>query len=202
MVRDVAPMPFTAPLPARATRRLRAWPLLLAGVAGCTPQPQAPDGEGSGTGAPGSTVVEPAAADSVRAAREAFNRAIVEMEMAPIEALVLDDYVLVTGRSSIYAGAEPHLELWRGDFASPEGTYIYVRTPREVRVNPDFGLAEELGNWVGRPRSGDGSGEVSGVYAAKWQRAVDGAWMLQSEVFTTLECAGPICEPPDPVEAR
>ena len=124
------------------------------------------------------------------------------METTPIEALVMDDYVLITGRSTKYFGVDAHLDLWRDDFAEPESSYVYVRTPREVRVNSGFGLAEELGNWVGRPRAGDGSGEASGVYAAKWQRAEDGRWMLQSEVFTTLACRGDICAPPDPVEGR
>ena len=200
MVRDPDPMPTAVRV--GTLRRLTVCTLLTWGLPGCGPQPPATEERASTPGAPGSALVEPAAADSVRAAREAFNRAIAERAIAPIEALLMEDNLLVTGRSSTYVGAEPHLELWRGDFASPETSYVYERTPREVRVNPDFGLAEELGDWVGRPRSGDGSGEASGVYAAKWQRAVDGSWVLQSEVFTTLACRGPICQPPDPVEAR
>ena len=200
MVRDVDPMPSTAPVPALAIRCLTACILLVAALAGCGPQSSAADGDEPD--APGSTVVEPPAADSVRAARAAFNRAIAAMEIAPIEALVMEDNLLVTGRSAIHVGAESHLTLWRGDFASPEGSYLYVRSPREVRVSSVFGLAEELGDWVGRPRSDDGSGEASGVYAAKWQRDVDGSWRLQSEVFTTLACRGPLCEPPDPIESR
>jgi hypothetical protein len=41
-----------------------------------------------------------------------------------------------------------------------------------------------------------------GVYAAKWQRAGDATWLLQSELFTTLSCEGPDagCRPPDPLE--
>jgi len=172
---------------------------LLASATACA-QPSAEPTAGDGDDGVAASVEHPAA-DSVRAARAAFNGAIAERAIGPIEALVMDDYVLITGRSAKYFGAEAHLDLWRGDFESAD-SYVYVRTPREVRVNPAFGIAEELGNWVGRPRSGDGSGEASGVYAAKWQRAEGGHWMLQSEVFTTLACAGPICAPPEPIEGR
>jgi hypothetical protein len=43
---------------------------------------------------------------------------------------------------------------------------------------------------------------ASGVYAAKWQRATNGEWVLQVEVFTTLHCTGPDsgCVRPDPIK--
>lgn len=146
-----------------------------------------------------SALAESVAADSIREARERFNRAIGERKLAPIEALLLEDFVLITGRSAKFFGAEAYLDLWRNDFAS-DASMVYVRTPREVRVNEDFGLAEELGDWEGRGRNARDTGGASGVYAAKWQRAEDGRWLLQSEVFTTLECTGEPCTPPDPVE--
>lgn len=65
-------------------------------------------------------------------------------------------------------------------------TLVYRRSPREVRVNQPWGLAEELG-----------------VYAAKWQRAEGGEWLLQAEVFTTLDCRGPEsgCVRPNPIRS-
>lgn len=61
--------------------------------------------------------------------------------------------------------------------------------PRELRINEAWGLAEELGDWNGSSTMGSAIVSTSGVYAAKWQRAVDGAWLIQVEVFTTLECS-------------
>jgi hypothetical protein len=77
----------------------------------------------------------------------------------------------------------------------------YVRTPRTVAVNEGWGLAEEVGDWTGYVSAADGPARSSGVYAAKWQRANDGTWLLQAEIFTTLKCEGGPrgCTPPDPV---
>ena len=78
---------------------------------------------------------------------------------------------------------------------------IYRRTPREVTINEDWGLAEELGNWRGVYTAEGVTVHASGVYAAKWQRAEDGEWLLQAELFTTITCTGPEegCRPPDPI---
>ena len=80
-------------------------------------------------------------------------------------------------------------------------TTFYRRTPREITINEDWGLAEELGNWKGNYTVKEILVHVSGVYAAKWQRAVDGEWVLQAEMFTTITCTGPEggCPPPEPI---
>ena len=143
---------------------------------------------------------DPAAAE-VREARERFNTAIVERNLAAIASLKAPSYHIVTGRSDQSHGAEAAIAIWASMFEG-DPAVVYRRTPREVRVNAAWGLAEELGDWKGSYTAGDELAHASGVYAAKWQRAVDGAWLLQSEVFTTLECEGPegACAPPDPIE--
>jgi ketosteroid isomerase-like protein len=140
------------------------------------------------------------AGSAVRDARAAFNAAIVNRDLAAIDGLLMSSYHIVTGRSVQDAGHDSNLAVWESMFAS-DSTMLYVRTPREIRVNDDFGLAEELGDWAGNYTSNGQPGEASGVYSAKWQRAADGRWLLQSEVFTTLRCAGGVeaCRPPDPI---
>ena len=79
---------------------------------------------------------------------------------------------------------------------------IYRRTPREIRVNENWGIAEELGNWTGNYSVEQEIVNASGVYSAKWQRAENGEWLIQVELFTTLECSGPAgeCVRPDPID--
>lgn len=167
-----------------ARRRLAA---ALAGLAACAP----PAARGGGS--------RDASLDAVRAARAAFNAAIAGRDTAAIARLLLDDYVIVTGRSAQARGRDAAMASWAE--AMRDIAMRYVRTPRTVRVNAAWGLAEELGDWTGRLAAPDGAVRASGVYAAKWQRATTGAWRLQAEIFTTLSCAGgPLgCPPPAPV---
>src|SRR5690242_20306077 len=162
--------------------------ILFCAVAGCA----APSVSGRDT-------ADAATANAIRAARERFNGAIASRDTATIAALLLPSYHLVTGRSAQSHGIAEEVGIWQTMFA--DSTLLYVRRTREVRANPAWGLAEELGDWTGRLTAADGPVRVSGSYAAKWQRDTGGNWRLQSEVFTTLHCEGGAqgCKPPDAV---
>lgn len=136
----------------------------------------------------------------IRAARERFNKAIAEKDAASIRSMLAPSYHIVTGRSAQNHGAEEEAKRW-ADVFRQDPTAIYVRTPREFHINEAWGLAEELGNWKGNYTADNVLVSASGVYAAKWQRAENGEWVLQVEVFTTLQCDGPAsgCVPPDPI---
>ena len=138
--------------------------------------------------------------DLIRERREKFNIAITEHNVEGIRALLMPNYHIVTGRSEQSHGADLEAKRWADRFASDK-TVFYRRTPREIRINEDWGLAEELGNWRGNYTVNEIPVHVSGVYAAKWQRTEDGKWLVQAEMFTTLTCTGPDggCLPPDPI---
>lgn len=145
-------------------------------------------------------VAREADARAVHDARDRYNAAIARRDAAAIGAMLLPSYHLVTGRSVQSHGREGEIAKWRTLFVD-DTSVAYVRTPDRIQVNAGWGLAEEHGTWVGRLTAPDGPVRVSGVYGAKWQRATDGRWLLQAEVFTTLACAGGPqgCRPPDPV---
>jgi ketosteroid isomerase-like protein len=138
--------------------------------------------------------------DSIRARREVFNNAIAEKDVDVIRSLLAPSYHIVTGRSEQSHGAQAEAQRWAERFRS-DPTTIYHRTTREITINEEWGLAEELGNWKGNYTVNEILVHVSGVYAAKWQRAEDGEWVLQAEMFTTMTCTGPEggCIPPDPI---
>ena len=138
-------------------------------------------------------------AASIRAAREKFNQAIEHHDAHTIATILAPNYHLVTGRSAQFHGVDEERARWAETFAK-DSAVIYRRTPREIQVNEGWGLAEELGNWIGTYTAAGQIVRASGVYAAKWQRAADsGEWLVQAEVFTTLTCDGPPegCVPPD-----
>ena len=138
--------------------------------------------------------------DLIRAAREKFNLAIEEKDVESIRSMLAPGYHIVTGRSDQSHGADEEARRWRDRFNSDPTTY-YRRTPRDITINEDWGMAEELGNWKGVYTISGALVHVSGVYAAKWQRAEDGSWVIQAEMFTTITCTGPEggCLPPDPI---
>ncbi|HQZ19214.1 MAG TPA: DUF4440 domain-containing protein, partial [Vicinamibacteria bacterium] len=139
---------------------------------------------------------------AVRAAREEFNQAIERRDAEAIGRLLAPGYHIVTGRSDQSYGAVAEREKWAARFAA-DPTVTYRRTPRDVRVNEAWGLAEETGDWAGSYSTAGNPARASGVYAAKWQRGLDGRWLIQSEVFTTMSCEGSAaaCPPPDPIAA-
>jgi Domain of unknown function (DUF4440) len=139
----------------------------------------------------------------IRLAREKFNLAIADKNAATIGSLLAPSYHIVTGRSTQNHGANEEVLRWQHLFRDDPST-SYRRTPREITINESWGLAEELGNWEGRYTAKERLVEASGVYAAKWQRAENGQWMLQVEVFTTLACTGPEngCMKPDPIPGK
>jgi len=143
---------------------------------------------------------KPTSDEMIRAARERFNIAIADKDVETIRTLLAPTYHIVTGRSAQNHGADEEATRWAEVFRV-DPTAIYRRTPREITINEKWGLAEELGNWKGSYTAEGTLIHASGVYAAKWQRAEDGEWVLQVEVFTTLSCTGPAtgCVRPDPI---
>lgn len=141
--------------------------------------------------------------DKIRATRERFNAAIAGRDVETIRSLLAPGYHIVTGRSDQSHGAEEETKRWAERFRA-DPTVFYRRTPRDVILNEDWGMAEELGNWKGNYTVEGILVHASGVYAAKWQRAEDGEWVLQAEVFTTITCTGPEggCLPPNPIHRK
>ena len=144
---------------------------------------------------------KPTSNEMIRAARERFNVAIANKDVETIRDLLAPTYHIVTGRSAQNHGADEEALRWAEVFRT-DPTAVYRRTPREITINEEWGIAEELGNWKGSYTADGELVHASGVYAAKWQRAEDGEWVLQVEVFTTLTCTGPAsgCVRPDPIQ--
>ncbi len=142
-------------------------------------------------------MTQPTSSDLIRSAREEFNIAIAEKNSKGIRPLLAPSYHLVTGRSDQFHGADEEEIRWAKLFQT-DPTAIYRRTSREIAANEAWGIAEELGNWQGSYTAKGSLVNASGVYSAKWQRTTIGAWVLQAEVFTTINF-DEACTPPDPI---
>jgi ketosteroid isomerase-like protein len=136
----------------------------------------------------------------IRAARERYNLAIKSQQLDGMADLYAPDYHLISGRGDRRQGPQAQLEMWRQTFED-DPTFNCQRTPEEVNVNADWGLAREVGTWLCAQTVDGTPAQYAGVYAAKWQTTVGSGWVLQSEVFTTMSCDGPpaACRRPDPI---
>lgn len=121
---------------------------------------------------------------AIRAARAAFNDAIARRDPDAIAAFFLPSYHVVTARSMQRNGKEDSVRSW-ADMFDRDSTATYGRTPDEIHVNEEWGMAEEHGRWTGTLMANDGPMELAGVYAAKWHHTAEG-WLLQAEIFTPL----------------
>lgn len=146
-----------------------------------------------------------AQSNDVIAARMAYNEAIAKRDPVGMRTVLAPTVHMVLGRSSQNHGADQTMSRMQATFAT-DSLYSCVRTPDHVDMNAAWGLAQESGRWrcryAGVP-AGASEGSATGTYNAKWQRDTGGAWRLQAEIFTTLECVGQstACTKPDPVPA-
>ncbi|WP_333604843.1 DUF4440 domain-containing protein [Novosphingobium sp.] len=121
---------------------------------------------------------------AIRARRAAFNRAIVEGDVAAISSVLGRDVMMVTGSDSeVVAGRNAQLKVWRREFASP-ARMIYTRTPAAIAVSRIEPVALEHGHWQATEAS-SGRALAFGDYSAKW-REVLGEWVIVAEIYATL----------------
>ncbi|MEO6443554.1 MAG: nuclear transport factor 2 family protein [Gemmatimonadaceae bacterium] len=129
-----------------------------------------------------------AATREIRAARERSNRAIAEHDVEDIVREMMPDVHVVTSAGTQLAGVEANRASFAERFqAKPDVSFR--RTPDIVAVYMAWGMASELGRWVGTWTDPDGKIRISGSYFAKWQKSGT-TWRIQSETYVPLHCEG------------
>ena len=121
----------------------------------------------------------------IRLARQRCNAAILNRNVKDICSFFTSDYHVVTGRGVQSHGIEEQLHRWTKAFQK-DPIMLYRRRTREIRFNDQLDIAEELGSWVGKYSLNQNTTLVAGVYSAEWQLQIDGSWLVQAEIFTTL----------------
>jgi ketosteroid isomerase-like protein len=121
----------------------------------------------------------------IRLVRQRYNAAIKQRDADAICACYTQDYHVITGRGVQSHGIDAQHERWCAAFAA-DPVMLYRRKTRELRVSTPVAVAEEVGNWSGKYSLDKKIVLVAGVYAASWQKQESGAWLIQTEVFTTL----------------
>ena len=126
----------------------------------------------------------------IRQARAASNQAIARHDVPGVLAFLADEFQVSASNGSFMRRKEMG-DAFTGRFAEFRDA-VYVRTPETVEVNPAGTVAAETGTWTGSWTTPGGPFRTGGRYAASW-RKVDGKWLIHSELFVPLFCAGPGC---------
>lgn len=122
---------------------------------------------------------------AIRAARDAYNAAIIAHDVAGVRAAFIDTYVGIAGSGGeVISGGDAMAAYFAGSFRNPD-FISYVRTPDVVTVAVPADRAMERGHWLGRFRTATGETRLSGEYLAVWV-PVAGGWRLRSESFVTV----------------
>ncbi len=138
-------------------------------------------------------------AKAIRAARSAQNDAIAAGDLNAITSFWTDDITVrralgspVAGRAAARAAFEPPTGVAASGVAASGPRIVYRRLPNEVEVSAQWPLAFETGVWEGREGTHDGPVIIGGKFSAQWVKR-DGRWLIRSEVFVALTCAGAGC---------
>jgi ketosteroid isomerase-like protein len=124
-------------------------------------------------------------AGAIRAARERYNAAIANRDVAGVRAAFTDDYKGIAGTNGdLVTGGDAMAAFFERAFKTP-GFITYIRTPAVITVAASAERAMERGHWVGRSLSGTTEIRNEGEYLAVWV-PVAGGWKLRSETFVTL----------------
>lgn len=120
--------------------------------------------------------------EQIREAREASNEAIHNYDTEGLLSFLTENVLITTGAGTLIHGKK---EL-SGFVNSQEGPRMFwVRSPKEIDVNKERGLAWESGTWNGYTEGSD-QPVVGGKYSAMWTKE-SGEWKIKSQLFVTLE---------------
>lgn len=134
-------------------------------------------------------VTAPAFADDaadIRAARAAYNAAILARDVAAIRGVFAPGYKGIAGSGGeLIDGGDAMAAYFAAVFRNP-AFVTFERTPEIVTIADGRERAMERGRWLGRSLTPDGDeAQLLGDYLAVWVPGAAG-WQLRSESFVTL----------------
>ena len=125
--------------------------------------------------------------DSIRAARQRWNRAVAGRDTSAFRALLSRTYHSASGSGHISAADSAVVFAARLFARRPD--LLFQTRPTRIRVLADHGLASEFGEWVERWREPSGLTELRGTYYALWRRERN-RWLIEGEVNVPESCTG------------
>jgi len=114
----------------------------------------------------------------IRQSRENSNTAIAKQDVTGIAAYWMDDIIVISGEGGQYIGKKLLIKVFKEMFLSEPP--LFERLPSEITIGESGVLAWETGKWNYK------TDPFKGNYAAMW-RKINGNWLIQSELFVSLD---------------
>lgn len=119
--------------------------------------------------------------DEIKSVRQASNQALRNYDEELNSTFLTEDVLITTGAGTLLSG-KAELMDYINNSTGPK--MYWVRTPSEIKVNPQTQLAWETGTWEGF-YADSSDPVVGGKYSAQWTKK-SGIWLIQSQLFVTL----------------
>lgn len=124
----------------------------------------------------------------IRDRRLEQNAAIAAADYDRVAALWIGDVTVTAGLGSLLRGSE----AYRSAFEATAGI-IYRRVPSTIEKAAQWGIAWEVGQWIGyESATGPEDPLIGGNYSAQWVLH-EGEWLIRSELFVALTCRDRAC---------
>jgi ketosteroid isomerase-like protein len=132
---------------------------------------------------------ESAEAQTVRARRLAYNKAIADRSAEAMAGFLTPGFVQLSSNGAITIGSDQVRARYAKEEFNNPAFIEYDRQPDTVAISANSRFAIERGHWRGRFRDGKG-GETgnTGLYQAVWIKQ-DGVWRVRTESYGRLTCA-------------
>ena len=114
----------------------------------------------------------------IRQARAASNAAIAKHDAEAAARFWMKDIIVISGEGGQYSGRNSLLKTFKKMFESSAS--VFERIPAEIIVAESSILAWETGSWKYLEEP------LWGNYSAMW-RKINGKWLIQSELFVSLD---------------
>jgi len=121
--------------------------------------------------------------DEIKKLREAYNAALKNYDVE-LTLSFMTDGILSTISSGTLIQGKANLRAYIE--SRSDSKMYWMRTPKEIEVNDETGLAWETGSWKGYAPETGKEPVTGGKYSAQWIK-VNGAWKVNSELFVKLE---------------
>ena len=131
---------------------------------------------------------------AIRTARSVQTQALAANDLDTVVAYWSPDITIRRALGQPVTGADAARKLLEptGSTATP---VIYQREALSVEVSGNWPMAYEEGRWSGHPGNAAAPAIIGGRYSAQWVKR-NGQWLIRSEVFVALTCAGVGCKYP------
>jgi ketosteroid isomerase-like protein len=133
----------------------------------------------------------PADRAAIREARVAQNQAIATGDLDRAATFWTEDVTVRRALGQALGGRDAARQALEPP-PPPAPRLIYQRLTKDVDVSATWPLAFETGTWEGHLGAIGGQVVIGGRFSAQWVKRGD-RWLIRSEVFVALTCAGAGC---------